>query len=296
MPRPDVAALGIAYRRIPLLAIGRDVYNDSRLIISKLGQLYPPSAAHPSISSFSPEQRAITRLLDRWTTDTGIFFTSAALVPSTLPSLTDENFIKDREQCMGKSFRKEDIERARPGAIVVIANAFAFLEDLLGDGREWLLGTTGPSLADIEGVWPFHFLVALPGALPPDQISSTQFPKVFAWIDRFSAATSAASEKLGEPKEIKGPEAVSLITSSEFAEADPTVDPKDAIGLRKGQEVEVWPIDSGFNNKDTGTLIGLTASETVIETKAENGQTIRVHAPRHGFSIRAIGKDEKVVQ
>jgi hypothetical protein len=36
LPRPDLARLGINYRRIPLLAIGCDVYLDSRLIIYAL--------------------------------------------------------------------------------------------------------------------------------------------------------------------------------------------------------------------------------------------------------------------
>lgn len=73
MPRPDVARLGIAYRRIPLLSIGRDVYLDTRLILQKLEALYPPSAAHPPLSARTGEHAAIERLLSRYAVDGGLF-------------------------------------------------------------------------------------------------------------------------------------------------------------------------------------------------------------------------------
>ena len=36
LPRPDLEALGITYRRIPILAVGKDVYCDSALIIDTI--------------------------------------------------------------------------------------------------------------------------------------------------------------------------------------------------------------------------------------------------------------------
>lgn len=135
-------------------------------------------------------------------------------------------------------------------------------------------------------VWPFHWLNGLKGALPADLISSTQFPKVFAWIDRFDKAVSTAARKAGKPKTIKGPEAVKQISSSDFAEKEGDVDANDPTGLRKGQEIEVWPIDSGFNHKDKGPLVALSANEIVIESKTSDGVRVRVHAPRHGFRLR----------
>ena len=44
LPRPELAdLLGLKYRRIPVLAIGRDVYCDSSLIASVLERRFPPS-------------------------------------------------------------------------------------------------------------------------------------------------------------------------------------------------------------------------------------------------------------
>lgn len=55
------------------------------------------------------------------------------------------------------------METMRPEAIAHIRDGFAFLEmTLLADGREWILKTDKPSLADIEGTPHLHLL-----SLPP---------------------------------------------------------------------------------------------------------------------------------
>jgi glutathione S-transferase len=150
MPRPDVAAIGTNYRRIPVLSIGRDIYCDTRLIISKLETLYP---SQPQISASAPDQKAIERLLEFWAIDNGLFARAAQLIPPSMPLLKDPKFTKDREDYSGRSWSKEDIEKMRPEALVEIKGAFELLETtMLADGRAWILKTEGPSLADIEGM------------------------------------------------------------------------------------------------------------------------------------------------
>ena len=43
-------ALGVKYRRSPVMAIGREVYVDTRIMIAKLEELFPASAEHPRLS------------------------------------------------------------------------------------------------------------------------------------------------------------------------------------------------------------------------------------------------------
>lgn len=70
------------------------------------------------------------------------------------------------------------------------------------------------------------------------------------------------------------------------------VDVQDPTGLQKGQEVQVWPIDTGMNNKDKGRLVGLSSHEIVIESCTKDGVKVKIHTPRHGFRIRgAFDKD-----
>ena len=151
LPRPDMVAIGTRYRRIPILSIGRDIYNDTRLILRKLETLYPSTGRR--ISGTTDDERAIEQLLEYWAVDGGIFMKAAGLLPSDMPLLRDPKFTKDREDFTGTGWTKENIDRGRPEAAVGIKQACEFLEGtMLADGREWILKTGGPSLADIEGM------------------------------------------------------------------------------------------------------------------------------------------------
>jgi hypothetical protein len=153
MPRPDVAALGTSYRRIPLISIGRDIYNDTRLIISKLEEFYPTSNQHPSISASSTNDKALEKLLEVWAIDAGLFNRAVQLIPSDMPLLKDEKYQKDRENFSGRRWSKEKIDAARPEALVEMRAQYEMLEDVIfADGRDWVLGTESPTLADIEGM------------------------------------------------------------------------------------------------------------------------------------------------
>ncbi|ORY65427.1 glutathione S-transferase [Pseudomassariella vexata] len=295
MPRPDVTQLGIAYRRIPLLSIGRDVYLDTRLILQTLEELFPASAAHPSLSASTSDQKAMERLLSHFIIDGGIFMRGSQLLPPDLPALKDPKFLKDRAELFGAPagsppMTPEAMLASRSEAISEIQNAMELLETtLLADGRDWLLKTEGPKLADIEAVWVFHWLKAMPGALTAEIVSAKQFPKVYAWIERFSAASEVRERVLGRPKTIKGDEAAELILNSAFAADEGEVDGGDAVvvseGLKKGDVVRLGPTDTGVAHKELGKLLSLTSKEVVIETRTKSG-TVRVHAPRHGFRVK----------
>lgn len=302
LPRPDLTTLGIAYRRIPLLSIGRDVYADTRLIISKLEELYPASSSHPAIAASTADGRAVERLLSRAWIDGGIFAAAASSMPSTLPVMKDPKFLSDRADFVGlpsnapSPFSKQAIEARRPEAVTEIRDTIELLETtLLADGREWLLKTDSPSLGDIEAIWPFHWLSGMPGALPKDVVGPSKFPKVFSWIQRFEKAATAKSKQLGKPKEVKGNEAAKIVADSGFAEREETVDESElfvqATGLKSGDMVKVWPTDSGSKHKDTGKLVAITSKQIVIEVQGELG-SVRLHVPRHGFKASKADKSK----
>ncbi|KAK3945895.1 hypothetical protein QBC46DRAFT_370266 [Diplogelasinospora grovesii] len=286
-PRPDIAALGIKYRRIPILSIGRDVYLDTRLIMQKLEKLYPD---RPRLGSDgNAEHKAFERLLEIWAIDGGLFTAAMRLLPPDLPLLKDPKFQKDRADYTGQKMTRGEAAALRPEALNEIQNAMELLETtLLADGNDWILNTKKPSLADIETVWVFHWLAGLPGALPPNY--EKQFPKVFAWIKRFRGAVSATKKTQGDPKTLSGEEAAKIIRQSSFNESEKAVEESEAVvqfhKLKSGQLVEVWPTDSGSSHKDVGKLVALSSKEVVIETKAG----VHVHAPRHGFRVRAASQ------
>ncbi|KAI9788740.1 MAG: hypothetical protein M1816_006597 [Peltula sp. TS41687] len=285
LPREDLNALGISHRRIPILAAGRDVYYDTRLILQKLEEWYPDGAL--GAPKTGGEHKALETLLQQWT-DGAVFGSASMLIPTHLPLLNDPKFIKDREDFSGRRWDKDSMERMKPAAVAEMVAAFGFLEHtLFADERRWILGTEKPALADILAVKPYQWLSSLPGALPPDHISEKRFPRVYAWVKRFEDAVKAARSSAPKPVTLKGADAIQQITGADFVEPEISVDADDPLGLKAGENVELWPSDTGVNHRDQGRLVGLSTDEVVLECQIKVAEkTIRIHAPRRGFRIR----------
>ncbi len=129
-----------------------------------------------------------------------------------------------------------------------------------------------------------------PGDKAPEQLSKARYPKVYAWVARFQDALADARKANKPPLQLGGEEVLKLIADSEYAEPKGEVDASDPLGLKKGQEIEVWPIDSGVNHRDQGKLVGLNVREVVGGKKTnEVGEEVRVHFPRTNFRIQPVG-------
>jgi hypothetical protein len=137
----------------------------------------------------------------------------------------------------------------------------------------------------------------LKGALPRELFSEKQYPRVFAWHKRFSKAVTAAKAAVAKPTTLKGDAALQRIVDASFAEQESAVDEEDPLGLKKGTEVEVWPIDTGVRHRDRGPLVGLTQDEVVLSVESEaEGRQIRVHFPRTNFRIQAVREGATVAK
>jgi glutathione S-transferase len=293
------------------------VYLDSRLILAKLEALPFPTTVKPPLGAArGTTDLALQRLLSSLTTGS-LFSHARRLLPESLPLLKDPAFQKDRADFFGESgeqtrAQQEQTNKAKENAAIKaealheLKEAFALLETTLLDQdsdnknkkKEWLLGGDAPSLADIEAVWVLHWMATLQGgngepAMDPAHISRDWFPAVYAWIDRFHAAVrSAGAANKHQEQKMTGEEAARLIKqqAGEGVEVEVEVDETEplvkAFGFKRGDSVEVWPVDFGSNHRDRGRLVGLTADEIVWETE---GAGVRVHAPRSGFRVRPAG-------
>ncbi|KAI0528292.1 glutathione S-transferase [Xylaria bambusicola] len=300
MPRPDLSLLGVSYRRIPVLAIGKDVYLDTRLIIQKLETLFPPSAAHPGISGVAagrPEHSALEDLISQRTIEGDLFGSGVQCFPASRFA-SDAALLRDRTALFTNADPTKDddggesaatpsplsaevMDKKRPAAVAVVRRWVRWLEEgLLADGRDWILDSNGhgagPSLADLEAIWVLMWVSA---ALPSDILESA--PKVAAWLERFKGAVKAAAE---DGPALKGEEAAKLLLASSFAE--PEGEEVRQAGLVKGRPVKMWPTDYGSAHKDAGRLVAADDKEFVIESKGQLG-SVRIHAPRYGFTISA---------
>ncbi len=285
MPRPDVALLGVKYRRIPIVSIGRDVYLDTRLCLEKLEQKFGP------MSDFGPEMAALARLLQSVSLEGGLAKNAVRMIGANSPIMKDPAFLKDRADLLEGVlvFTPESLALARPQAIAEIRNIVELLETtLLADGRDWLLNTKVPTLADME-LWPLHWIFSGAGGFPADQISAAQYPKAFAWLERFRKTMDTTMGASPKPETVTGAQAVDLITTSAYDESEGQVDENDELvkklGLKKGQKVQLWPTDTASKYKDVGELVRLDYKEVVIEKATEKG-AIRLHAPRQSFTLR----------
>ena len=281
MPRPDLEQLGVAYRRIPLTAIGGDVYCDTLLILSTLEKTFKDSS-HRSLTATTPEQKALEYLLEKWT-DLAVFGQAADCIPVDHPLVVDEGFIKDRTELWDEDWSPEYRKTKRGPAVEQMQGFFSFLENtLLSDGRDFVLGTKEPMLADIQSAWIFEWMVSIPGSFPEDKISKDIFPKTFAWCQRYRDAVDKATNAI-KPEEIDGAEAAKRLEKASTSSTK--VEANAASGLKEGQDVEVAPADTGKTGVQKGKLLGLDDIESVVGSKTKSGAQIRVHFPRFNFKV-----------
>lgn len=132
-PRDALAALGITYRRIPVLFVGGECYVDTHLAVLALERIFPQ---HPL---FSPG-------LGQGTTMGGIFFwadraifkISSGLLPK---DVWDEAFVKDRSAFVGGKIDPEKMEQARPLLLSGLRQHMALVEQQLetNGGKRFLV-------------------------------------------------------------------------------------------------------------------------------------------------------------
>lgn len=147
MPRPDLAALGVKYRRTPTMAIGKDIYLDSRMIIQRLEEVFPASDEHPGLST--PGTAGLAALLNKFAVDASFFNSAVGLIP--LDVFKNEAFMKDRAGFFGGNVNLNDMAERKKQGTVHARQCFDIIESLFADGREWVGGTGKPTLADLEG-------------------------------------------------------------------------------------------------------------------------------------------------
>jgi glutathione S-transferase len=249
LPRPDFAAKGITYRRIPLLSIDGDMYADSGLIVARLCQL-----------------AEVRNDLAMQLVGQGMFGLAAALIPYKL--LADPVFLKDRAELTGTPWTEQSIAKGRTPALSAMLVQLDILQRLL-EGREFLDGNT-LSTSDLHVFFVVNWaLQGHRGGSP--EISPESHPTIYAWLERVgNALPKVKSRKIS------------------FAEAEKALAGRrihvehvnDPLGFKQGMHVSVVPIDTGRAHPQVGTLHAINPFEVVLDTHA-----VRLHFPRSGYRV-----------
>ncbi|KAK4224880.1 hypothetical protein QBC38DRAFT_484485 [Podospora fimiseda] len=293
LPRPDLSTLlGINYRRIPLLSHNSQIYLDTRLILSHLESLPLSSPPLLSPSSTPPDHSLLISLLSTLTTQTDLFFRAAELLPPSLPLLRDPAFQKDRASFFPPpSDTSISYELRRAEALTTIRDVISLFEEtVFKDGRKWVLGGDKPGLADIEAIWIFSWVFGIKEMVPQEW--KEKYSGVYGWTKRFEGYVEGLDDvRVGK---VSGEEAKEMIMGEAKGEYEGSVQEGEAVvkalGVKGGEEIEVWPVDSGSGFRDRGELVGLDEKEIVWRS----GKGVVVHAPRRGFRVGGVGEKERL--
>ena len=260
MPKPDLLPLTGAYRRIPVLQIGADVYCDSQVILAEIER------RHPTPTTLRGVDWAVNLWADRiW------FQASVAVIFAGIGDKVPREFIEDREKMSGRPF---DVVAMKAAAPIMMAQWRAFaawLEEGLA-GQDYLGGVT-PSMSDIA-CWMNVWWAS--GAAPGqhDQLFGG-LPRTIAWRDRIRAIGHGRRTEM-TPTEALGVASEAQPAASSFTE--------DSSGLKLGDAVVVQADDYG-RDPIAGTLAGLAPDRITVAREDAAVGRLHVHFPRAGYVL-----------
>ncbi|HSI00169.1 MAG TPA: glutathione S-transferase family protein, partial [Reyranella sp.] len=267
MPKPDLMPLTGGYRKTPVMQVGADIYCDTQLIMLEIERRCPK----PSLLPVGQEGEA--RALAMWI-DRTIFWSAVGVVMGAIGDQLPEAFKQDRSEFSGRPFDAAMLKRMQPITREQTYAQLALAEQMLRDGRPFLLGAV-PSLADCALWNPVWFLQVRMGqgdAPPP----LDRLPKIVEWSGRMKALGN------GKPAEMSATDALAVAQAATPEAAK--VDAHDPSGLKAGQKISITPDDTG-KVPVTGTLVGLgTDRVSIIRSDPRVGDVV-VHFPRAGFIV-----------
>ncbi|KAF7301626.1 hypothetical protein MIND_00728100 [Mycena indigotica] len=276
LPRPEITELlGIGYRKIPLCAIGNDVYCDTSLIASALDRRFPASQGFGTL--FPPRKRGGTadtgliKALSKHWVDNVVFPLAPALLPwERFPKA----FVDDRSALASSTINVAGILASREKTISALASHL--FNSLLSKNNSWMaengyLTQSSPSLADIS----VHFVFGWARSLPNGQKLFGSFPRSLKWLDSVNAYLEELKAGLPVPQKIPASDAASRILSAEFEPLDVVgFDTLEAtrLGLKLGMQVALSPEDNGRNYPTVGKLVALNREEFAKAKAAATSQ------------------------
>ncbi|MEO6028775.1 MAG: glutathione S-transferase family protein [Candidatus Binatia bacterium] len=265
LPRPQLTPMTGAYRRIPVMQIGADIWCDTRLIAQKLDALFPDPPLVPR--GLEAAADSITQWADRH-----MFGATVPLVFTALGAMLPPELMADRKKM------RPDLDPAALAALVPdlkneLRVFLAGLDRTLAHGG-FLLGDTF-SVADASVYHVLWFARNTPDA----GAMLAQLPGVQRWL--------AAIDGMGQGKrEEMTPEAALAVAKAAEPATPRRADDHDPNGLSPGTKVAISSDDLP-QSRFEGEVIALDVDEVVILRHDEECGAIALHFPRAGYRIAA---------
>ncbi|KAJ9616689.1 hypothetical protein H2200_000408 [Cladophialophora chaetospira] len=311
MPRPILKDnFNATYRKIPMLAINRDIYIDTSIICEALEHRFPESSGSSYRSLYPPtisgaRNRASIRGMVSYWFDRPLFRATCGLMPT---AVWQSRFGTDRAQLIGHKLDPDKLRQKMPEMLSEVDMHCSMLENMLGDrtstaANPWIFDTERPSLADIAlyvqldwGLKNSHgdYVENLtagetraPGDLTMDPVfNKERYPKLLHWFESVRSYLDAnAAPQLMTKVDGRDDGAVSTIMQrlkelpitteipllSTPAPAFESLDAQN--GLVKGASVAIAPNDTGKGDATIGTLIAASPEEVVISPELIDGKS-----------------------
>ena len=168
VPRPILHSIGITYRRVPVLSIGKDVFCDNSSFIEAMQSLLEKVGKGLKRHSYD-------RAFEAWGYRS--FWIALPCVP---PDFVTEQLAKDRKELF-PVFAREDYSTLQHNANSEFRAMLATVENefLTGDGP-WIGGSEA-GLADIHAVWIIKWALKTLEIGNQPGFDKQAFPKVHRW-------------------------------------------------------------------------------------------------------------------
>jgi glutathione S-transferase len=266
LPRPHLTPMTGAYRRIPVLQIGADVWCDTRLIARTLDARFPEPPLVPAGLEAAAE--SITQWADRHMFAAAVPQVFTALGPMLPPQL-----LEDRKKM------RPDLDPA------VLA---AMVPDLASELRVWAAGldrtlTRGGFLLgerfSVADAAVYHVLWFARNAPAVAGILGR-----FAGVQRWLGAIDAMGQ--GARQEMAPEDALAIARAAEPA-AVRRPDPEDPNGLAPGARVAISSDDLP-QDRIEGEVLALDVDEIVILREDPACGSVALHFPRAGYRVATV--------
>ena len=269
--RPELFAMTGGYRRIPVMQIGADIYCDTQCILPELERRFPSP-------TFFPGGAGLPMALSRWT-DVPVFDLVFRVAFAPVMDKLPPALIKDRARLyLGPDGDLKKELADLPHTVAQLRPQIGWLEEALGDGRQWLSGTA-PGYDDLLGWFLYWFIDA---RYQSAREFFGEFPHLVAWAARMKAIGH------GTPTPMTPAEALAVGKAAEPATPE-QADPRDAQGLKPGMRVTVGPVADSGDPLVEGVVRAVGRSTIAIAREHPICGRVVVHFPRVGYRVTPQG-------
>lgn len=266
-PRPKLTPMTGGYRRTPILQIGADFYCDTLLILGVLEEIESIGRLYPS------GQEGVARALGWWI-EKGSFMNAVCLTLGNMGGKLPQELIDERRPFFNVSIDPAELLPKRATYLQRFNAHIAWLAEMLGDGRKFLLGADA-SAADLSAYHPLWFAHQNGGAEITERLAFSA--TVGPWYQRVAALGH------GKPVDMTPDQAIEAARTAEPGDLDEWASEAHDIGLRRGDIVSVTPDDYG--NPVVGRLLAWKSDEVVLRHEDPSVGRVNLHFPRVGFDV-----------